>query len=254
MLTELNGKGGRLCNAATAGEIRCPLMVRPTSEDVITGHLLQVLGVLNPRWWLSDMLNYGLGAPRFRRKNYRNLKIELWKNRGYFPRELLPWREGRTEVDVTISWENPATTIFLEMKYLSPLTKSTAGDDGSSGFPSDQLIRNARVGLLEAGWFDRDELFKTTPKDFCLLLVGPAKKDGLADRYHDMNELHAAIPNNHKLRGLPESPFVGQIDFLSISSILNHNIHQFSQPEKRLIKDLTDYLELKVKGPNETNK
>ena len=126
MLTELNGKSGCVCESAKTGQIRCPLIIRPTSEDVITGNVFQVLGALNPRWWLPDLLNYGLGAPRFQRQNYRGLKIELWKSRGFFPRELLPWREGRTEVDVTISWENPATTVFLEMKYLSPLSKSSA--------------------------------------------------------------------------------------------------------------------------------
>ena len=41
MLTELYGKGGRVCNEARKGNIRCRLIVRPTSEDVITGHLAQ---------------------------------------------------------------------------------------------------------------------------------------------------------------------------------------------------------------------
>ena len=253
MLTELNGKAGRLCEEATSGKIRCPLLIRPTSEDVITGNLFQVLSVVNPRWWLSDLLNYGLGAPRFRRQHYRGLKFELWKNRGHFPRELIPWNEGRTEVDVTISWENPATTVFLEMKYLSPLSKSTAGDDGSSGFPSDQLIRNARVGLLETGWFDRNELFLTKPRDFCLLLIGLTRKDALADRYHDPDELRSSIPKNDRLRGLPESPFIGQINYTSISRILMRNWLQFSRPEQQLISDLNKYLRLKVTGNQKVN-
>ena len=68
MLTEMNGKGGTLCSQARTGSIRCPLIVRPTSEDVITGHLFQMLGYINPRWWLPDLLNAGLGADRFRRQ------------------------------------------------------------------------------------------------------------------------------------------------------------------------------------------
>ena len=66
MLTELNSKAGCLCEPARKGEMRCPLIVRPTSEDVVTGHLFGILKVLNPRWWLPDFLNRGLGAERFR--------------------------------------------------------------------------------------------------------------------------------------------------------------------------------------------
>jgi hypothetical protein len=80
VLTEMLGKGGTLCSPARSGQIRCPLIVRPTSEDVITGHLFQALRCLNPRWWLPDLLNAALGTPRFRRQVYRRLKIDLWQN------------------------------------------------------------------------------------------------------------------------------------------------------------------------------
>lgn len=246
MLVELNGKSGRLCEAATSGQTRCPLLVRPTSEDVITSNLFQVLGVINPRWWLPDLLNYGLGAPRFRRQHFRGLKIDLWKSRGYFPREMLPWKEGRTEVDVTISWENPATTVFFEMKYLSPLTKSTAGDDGSSGYPSDQLIRNVRVGLLEAGWVERNELFAAKPRDFCQLMVGLNENESLVDRYRNTEQLRSSIPFEKRLRGLPEPPFIGQLSYSSICHILKRNKPHFGRTERHLISDLTQYLNQKV--------
>ncbi len=155
MLTEMLGKGGTLCSQARSGQIRCPLIVRPTSEDVITGQLAQTLRVLPARWWLPELLNLSLGAARFRRQHFRNFRIELWKNRPCFPSELLPWSEGSTQVDLTITWENPATTVLIEAKYLSGLSESVSGDDGRSGFPSDQLIRNIRVGLLETGYYDR---------------------------------------------------------------------------------------------------
>ena len=105
MLTELRGKGGNLCSHAKSGEIRCPLIVRPTSEDVITGHIFQSLGYLNPRRWLPDLLNAGLGFDRFRRRYFRDLKIRLWQNQPCYPRELLPFDEGSTQVDVVLRWE-----------------------------------------------------------------------------------------------------------------------------------------------------
>jgi hypothetical protein len=42
-LVELNGKAGRLCPKAQAGEIRCPCIVRTTSEDVLTGEVFGAL-------------------------------------------------------------------------------------------------------------------------------------------------------------------------------------------------------------------
>ena len=62
MLVELHGKGGCLCQPARQGKLHCPLIVRPTSEDVVTSHLFQVLQVLNPHWWLADFLNLGPGC------------------------------------------------------------------------------------------------------------------------------------------------------------------------------------------------
>ena len=100
MLTEMLGKGGNLCSHAKSGEIRCPLIVRPNSEDVITGHIFQSLGYLNPRWWLPDLLNSGLGLqPVPASISSATLKIRLWQNQPCYPRELLPWDEGSTQVD-----------------------------------------------------------------------------------------------------------------------------------------------------------
>ena len=62
MLTELLGKGGRICQAALEQKHRCPLIVRPTSEDVVTGHLGQVLRVLSSRWWMPALLALAVGV------------------------------------------------------------------------------------------------------------------------------------------------------------------------------------------------
>jgi hypothetical protein len=246
MLTEINGKGGNLCSHAKSGEIRCPLIVRPTSEDVITGHLFQALGYLNPRWWLPDLLNTALGSNRFRRQVFRRLKIQLWVNQPHYPRELLPWDEGSTQVDAMITWENPPTTIFIEAKYQAPLTARVSGDDGSSGYPSDQLIRNIRVGLHRAGYFHRnDGLFDQPPRDFIVLVLSPAKDNPLVDRYRDSERLRSAIPKSERLIGLPRSPFVGQVDYDDIKTTLERQSRWMTAPERRVVDDLTNYLDFK---------
>ena len=247
MLTELNGKGGNLCSHARSGAIRCPLIVRPTSEDAITGNLFQALGYINPRWWLPDLLNSGLGANRFRRQVFRGFKIRLWVNQPCYPRELLPFDEGSTQVDVVLTWENPATTVFIEAKYGSTLSSAVTGDDGTSGYPSDQLIRNIRVGLLGAGYFDRGEqLFEQPPRDFIVLVLAPFSGHPLVERYRDEGNLRRAIPHSERLVSLPRGPFVGQIGYQNIQTILADQSRWMNATERRVVVDMDDYLSLKA--------
>lgn len=246
MLTEIQGKGGHLCPQARSGQIRCPLIIRPTSEDVITGQLFQALGYLNPRWWLPDLLNRALETDRFRRQFHRGFKIGLWRNQPSYPRELLPWVEGSTQVDVVITWENPPTTVFIEAKYGSALSAKVSGDDGRSGYPSDQLIRNIRVGLHRCGYFSpREQLFDQSPRDLVTLILSPGKGHPLVERYRDRDQLRGAIPHADRLIALPPDPFVGQLDYEDIKAVLNQQSRWMTVVERRVVEDLIRYLEFK---------
>ncbi len=247
MLTELHGKGGCLCQPAKEGKIRCPLIVRPNSEDVVTGHLFQALRCVNPRWWLPDLLNAALGTTRFRRQVYRRLRIDLWQNQPRYPKNLVPWDEGSTQVDVVITWENPPTTVFLEMKYLSDLSNNVSGDDGTSGYPSDQLIRNIRVGLLRSGYFARDgELFLQPPRDFVVLVGAPTKGHPLVKSYRKPMQLQKAIPRSDRLTAMPKPPFVGELSYGEIGRLLGRQSKWFTPPERRMVDDLRQYLDYKL--------
>jgi hypothetical protein len=246
MLTELHGKGGRICRSALEGKQRCPLIIRPTSEDVITGNLCEALRTLNSRWWLPDLLNLALGVPRFRRQYHRSLNVEPWRNRPCYPRELLPWEEGSTQIDLTIQWENPPTTAYIEMKYGSDLSQKTAGDN-KHGFPSDQLIRNARVGLMECGWFQQGHLFRMPPRDYVLLLCWPKKGHPLVQRYRDAAELYRRIPHSDRLIGLPKAPFIGELSYMDIIQVLRRQRRYFTRPEKVMLDSLVDYLTFKIR-------
>lgn len=246
MLTEMHGKAGKVCRQAKEGELRCPLIVRPTSEDVITGHLASTFQTLNPRWWLPDLLNTGLDSARFHRQVFRKFRVEPWKNYPRYPRELLPWDEGSTQVDLVLTWENPPTTLFIEMKYGSNLSKKTAGTNRRSGYPADQLIRNARVGLLTCGWFRRSPLFDVPPRDFVLLLCAPGKGHWLVKRYREPARLLRAIPHSDRLRGLPPTPFVGEVSYQDIIRILNRQRRWFSAPERRMTDLVERYLAYKA--------
>ena len=245
MLTELKRKGGQVCQPAKEGKLRCPLIIRPTSEDVITGHLFQVLGIINPRWWLADLLNLALGAPRFRRQVYRKLRIELWKNRRLMPRELLPNPEGSTQVDVTISWDNPPTTIFIEMKYQSQLSRSTAGLDSQSDYSSDQLLRNIRVGLWECGWLRMKSFIDLPRRNFCMILIGLTKGNPLVEAYRNADHLLGQFPSTRRPAALPDGPFVGELAYRDIARVLRRNLTGMGKAEQLAVHDLLEYVELK---------
>lgn len=252
MLAELNGKGGCLCEPARKGELRCPLIVRPTSEDVVTGQLFGTLKVLNPRWWLPDLLNHALGRERFRRQFYRQLRIELWQKQRTYPRQHLKWDEGQTEVDVVITWENPATTVFIEMKYGSNLSSKTIHNNGEKGFPADQLIRNARVGLWENGWFEEDLLFEVPRRDFVLILMTPTTNNHLVQKYKSVDRLRAAIPHGERLRELPRFPFIGELGYRDVIDSLSRQMRFYSKLERVLIHDMIAYLDFKLAALSRT--
>lgn len=246
MLVELGGKGGRVCQPACDGELRCPLIVRPNSEDAITGNLFGVLQAINPRHWLPHLLNEALGVQRFHTQVYRNLKILLWQKQPIMPCHLVPWKEGSTEVDVVITWENPATTVFIEMKYKAGLSENTSHNFGHNGYPSDQLIRNARVGLYQCGYYEEPRLFEIPKRDFVLLLVSPNPQTELVQRYRDPEQLRRSIPNGDLLKTLPRFPFIGSIAYRTMIKILQLQLRYMSLPERTLSSQLLRYLEHKL--------
>ncbi len=176
---------------------------------------------------------------------YRKLRIEPWVNHRPYPRELLPWTEGSTQVDVEISWENPPTTVFVEAKYQSELGKTTSNSGEQSEYPTDQLIRNVRVGLYHCGYFARESLFDTTPRDFVVLLLSPASDSYLVRRYRNQVRLLKSIPHSDRLKKLPRFPFVGEVDYAQINQILLRRTRFFSRAERELIRHLTTYLDFK---------
>jgi hypothetical protein len=246
MLTELGGKGGRVCQPALEGTLRCPLIIRPNSEDAITGNLFGVLQAIAPRYWLPQLLNAGLGARRFRTQVYRNLRIELWQRQPQLPKHLLPWIEGSTEVDVVIKWENPPTTVFLEMKYRSELSETTTHNVGSKGYPSDQLIRNIRVGLYQCGWYDEPRLFEMPKRNFVVLLVSPKPQIELVERYRNTDELRRSIPHGELLTDLPDQPIVGQLSYQNVLDVLNDQKDMINWNERKLVDQLGEYFEFKL--------
>lgn len=244
MLIELHGKAGNLCEPARRGQQHCPLIVRPTSEDNVTAHLVHALRAVNPRHWVSDFLNTALGCDRFPRQVYRNFRIEPWVKKPPFPRRLIPWTEGGSEIDVQISWDNPPTTVFVECKYGSALSGRTSQNDGTNGFPGDQLVRNVRVGLHECGYYRDGTLFACEPRDFAVVLLATDAGTTLVREYRDLDRLKLAVPHGDRITW-PVTPFVGEIGYRDIRNVLLARRRFTTRAERHVIDQLAEYLTYK---------
>lgn len=244
---EIKGKGGHFCGPAQSGTVRCPLILRPTSEDLITATAFTLLRYLPPGRWLPEILNVALKTHEFSYKSYKDLKYGLWENKPAFPRDLLPWREGSTQVDFQLSFENPPTTLFVESKFGSPLSPRVTNDDGSSGYPSDQLIRNVRVGLYECGYYDHGlDLFAPPPKrQFYCILFAPRRGNPLVRRYRNMDRLRAGIPHADRIKAWPQPPFIGELSYRDLGTIIRGFYKQLSPCEQVVARDLITYLDFK---------
>jgi hypothetical protein len=244
MLVELHGKAGTLCQPARFGQQHCPLIVRPTSEDNVTAHLVHTLRLLNPRHWVSDLLNAAVGGDRFPRQVYRRFRVEPWVKKSPFPRHLIPWAEGGSEIDVQLSWENPPTTVFVECKYGSALSGRTNQNDGSHGFPSDQLIRNIRVGLHECGRYRANALFDSEPRDFAVIVLAPDTGIPQVPKYRDPDRLAKAIPHGDRI-AWPRTPFVGETGYKAIRNLLLARRRFTTRAERHAIDQFVEYLTFK---------
>jgi hypothetical protein len=143
-------------------------------------------------------------------------------------------------VDLTISFENPPTAVYFEAKYLADLSPNVTNG------PSNQLIRNIRVGLLECGWFQYGDQVPKPPRDFVLILLAPSKGNELVRYYQNPENVKAAIPHNEKLLGLPKVPFVGELTYGELIRLLTRQRPRFTRPEKQVVDQLIEYLEFKL--------
>lgn len=138
----------------------------------------------------------------------------------------------------------PPTTIFVECKYGSALSGRTNQNDGSLGFPSDQLVRNIRVGLHECGYYRTDTLFASESRDFAVIVLAPETGIPLVREYRDLHRLRKAIPHGDRI-AWPGIPFVGEIGYKDIRNLLLARRRFTTRAERQVIDALVEYLTFK---------
>jgi len=239
--TEVNGKGGKVCEQARKGEIHCPLMIRPTSEDVITGNVFGMLKHIRPHLWLNPLLNLALDGDAdsgpYRQVWFKDFKVKFWERQAKFPPELLDFREGRTEPDVIIEWENPPTTVWIEAKYLSGFAKGTNDSDNN-----DQVLRGIRTLLADTGHIRPSRLFNVPQRAAAWIALLSSKPDSMVDQYREQDRLLRAIPYP---ASLPQQPLVGTVTWKDVQ-FMAYRGTSISSNERSIFETLDDYLDLKI--------
>jgi len=242
--TELNGKGGRVCEQARKGEIHCPLMIRSTSEDLLTGNVFGMLKHIRPHLWLNPLLNLALDGDadsgRFRQVWFKDFEVKFWERQARFPPELLDFKEGRTEPDVIIEWENPPTTVWIEAKYLSGFAKGTNDSDDN-----DQVLRGVRTLLVDTGHMKPSRLFDPPQRAAVWLALLTYKPEPVVDQYRDNAALLRAIPMAEAVHSLPTLPFIGTLTWGDIRDALYRCSTALPLVERSITESLIAYLEYK---------
>lgn len=240
-MVELTGKAGRVCSQAESGQLRCPCIVRTNSEDVLTGQVFGQLRHIRPHLWLGPLLNMALGTKINRQVWFKEFQIRLWERQARFPPELLAFKEGRSEPDIIIEFENPATTIFIEAKYTSPLAEGTTHSD-----QNDQVIRGIRTLLAATGHVQSNRLFSNPKRKPIWLALLAQKPDPLVDRYRNRDVLAGYLDGIVERDNLPVDPFVGTITWQDITQVLKDRTGQMTPAERSITEELGRYIQHKM--------
>lgn len=230
------------------------------SEDILTANVFGILRNMDPKVWLASFLENACFFPRkdypslFKDENYSEFSVLLWQDLDQPPRLL----EGRTQADVFILLKNAA--IMIECKGFAPLQKLVTTDNRKDEprFWWDQAIRNIVRGYV----YSRKHF---SGKDFFFVVLSMSKKEETFNQYQDWHRLKEQIEKrvikDPKLRDFFTTDSIDticqslsrQIRWVKWSE-LKKTLEKSSfnetgsfKPQSRFCKDVTEYLELKIK-------
>jgi len=175
----------------------------------------------------------------FSRHTFENLSFEFWKR--YRPPANRKYREGISEVDVTISYKDGV--IFIEAKYLAPVNLRTTSD-----VRRDQIIRY--LDLASYHYLNHPDRVK---EFYFVLIIDTEKPPWVLTRYKSPRNLvkglthHGLFLVNEDIGSLL-SKGIGWLSWNQVKKILEVNKLQFRTPvERRFVEDLIVYLDYKIR-------
>ena len=110
---------------------------------MLTANVFGILKNLDPKIWLRRFLGEAIKGKDFSGHSFENLSFEFWKK--YRPPANRKYREGVSEVDVTISYEGGV--IFIEAKYLAPVSLSDNCQDVVHTFYCQYIVHKRSLTI-----------------------------------------------------------------------------------------------------------
>lgn len=244
---ELEGDGkklGKVCEPSYRNGPGCPLILRESSEDLLTANVFGLLRRLRPVLWLEPMLRAAFPGHQVPRLVLKDVTVALWKKLP--PPVGRAGREGFTEVDVYIAFRE--SVLLIESKFTSGLTPGTAHDP-----LRDQLIRLIDVAyshLVDGEFFPRSP--------FVMVTGLRADEPRLVDQYRSAETVLGSIPGLENRRdGVAIAQLlasqVGYLAWSRIAKALAWGVQHANSLEAALLMDVAGYVRHKAKaGPQPT--
>jgi hypothetical protein len=231
--------GKKVCPPNYVRKYNCPLIVRTTSEDLLTANVFGILKNLDPKIWLRKFLGEAIKGKDFSRHTFEGLSFEFWKR--YRPPANRKYREGISEVDVTISYKDGI--IFIEAKYLAPVNLRTTSDPRR-----DQIIRY--LDLAAYHYLNHPDSVK---EFYFVLIIGTEKPPWILTRYRYNQNLIKELTHPGLFKPTVDtskllSKGLGWLTWKQLRKILEITKEQFiTATERRFVDDLIIYLDYKIR-------
>jgi len=229
-------RGKNVCPPNYTRKNSCPLILRSTSEDILTANVFGILKNLNPHVWLKKFLAEALKQD-FSRAPLENLSFDFWKR--IYPPGNMPYKEGLSEVDLIISFDK--SVILLEAKYLAPLSKKT-----THCATRNQLIRYIDIAINHY-LYDAEN-----PKEvYFVVLTSTKMKPWLIRYYRNPQRIFNEVTRSSMFADyitICETicKRIGWINWEGIRAILETSKKYFQEvAERKFTEDLITYLEYK---------
>src|SRR5512135_1784192 len=231
--------GKKVCPPNYVRKANCPLIVRTTSEDLLTANVFGILKNLDPKIWLRRFLGEAIKGKDFSRHTFENFSFEFWKR--YRPPVNRKFREGPSEVDVTISYKDGI--IFIEAKYLASVSLRTSNDPRR-----DQVIRY--LDLAAYHFLNHPNAVK---EFYFVLIMDTEKPPWILTRYRYNQNLIRGFTD----AGLFKPPVdtikvlskgIGWLTWKQLRRILEARKSHFrTETERKFVDDLINYLDHKIR-------
>jgi hypothetical protein len=212
------------------------MLLRTTSEDVVTATAFGILRNLTPAKWLGYWLNQSFETDAFTGAAFDELRFQLWPSLS--PPPGLRYREGASKPDLIIRFDD--VVVLVEAKYTASLSSGTTHNGN----------RNQLIRFLDALYhhYGGSSLFTKR----CYLMTLTLEVPDLVKRYRSRENVVQDLMQFDCSRSAAEemaaSVTVGASTWNSLSSILAYRLEAFGDNpvEEAFALDVITYLAVKV--------